>query len=173
MRKWIAVGAVVVAALAIGPLAFAASHGPGGSATGTGGSTVKCLDFAYRTTSVSTSSTSFADVPGLEVGLASIFGQAVSANVVVAGAEVQVRAVATDAGGTRVLLPGVAQFDPTTGKTTAYSFTFVDNGESGAPHGNTIDIQWRVVHAGDTATLRRGDMTVLSEADACNFGSPA
>src|SRR5919206_4218419 len=128
MRKWIAVGAVVVAALAIGPLAFAASHGPSGSATGTGGSTVKCLDFAYRTTSVSTSSTSFTDVPGLEVGLASIFGQSVSANVVLAGAEVQVRAVATDAGGTRVLLPGVAQFDPTTGKTTAYSFTFVDKG---------------------------------------------
>jgi hypothetical protein len=33
--------------------------------------------------------------------------------------------------------------------------------------------QVRVAHSGNTATLRRGDVTVLSEADACNVGSPA
>jgi len=34
-------------------------------------------------------------------------------------------------------------------------------------------VPWKVVNNGTTATLKRGDLTVLSQADACNFGNPA
>jgi hypothetical protein len=173
VRKWIAVAAGLITVAGAPVAGLAAATRAGVSATGTGGSSVRCLDFAYRTTPVTTSSTTFTNVPGLRVDLASIFGQAVSVNLVLAGAEVQVRATATDAGGTRILRPGVAQLDPTTGRTRAFSFTFVDLGESGAVHGNTIRVQWRVLRGGATATLRRGDLMVLSQADVCSVGSPA
>jgi len=124
---------------------------------------MNCQEFAWRNSSVSTSSTSFTTIAGLEVDVESVFGMTAPVSLVLSGAPVQVRVTDTSVGGTVNMQPGTANFDPTTGATSGFSFTFVDEGTA-APHLHTIEVQWKVLNSGTTATLRRGDASLLYEA---------
>ena len=148
---------------------------PGGGAraahpAGAGGTTpLRCMDTRWRTSAVSTSSKTFANVPGLGDAPSSIFPIAIDVNAVVSGPPVEFRVVSTNVGAqTSVSKPGRVRFVPSGGGPDAFSFQWVEPNQSAAVHVNELRLQWRSP-SGGPVTLLRGDTAVSydTEAGAC------
>ncbi len=136
--------------------------------TTTGRSPVDCIDTVWRTSSVSTSSTTWEAVPGLEATPTAIFPITVDVSAVVSGAPVEFRILSTNIGGqTRVSKPGPAPFDPGASGPSSFAYLWVERNQSAAPHAITLELQWRSV-TGDPVTLERGDMAATYATDVCS-----
>jgi len=107
----------------------------------------------------------------LQADPTAVFPVTVDVSATVSGAPVAFRVLSTNVGDvTRVSHPGATMFTPDASGPSAFSYQWVDKGDSGAPHGLLLQLQWRSP-SGDPVTLLRGDMTVLYRTDGCN-GAP-
>jgi hypothetical protein len=138
----------------------------------TGGRTpVDCIDTVWRTSSVTTSSTSWSAVPGLEANPVAIFPITINVSALVSGAPVRFRILSTNVGGqTFVSNPGPTRFEPGATGPDSFSFQWVERNNVAAPHANSLRLQWRSA-TGATVTLLGGDMVVTYRTDACEGAS--
>jgi hypothetical protein len=89
----------------------------------------------------------------------------------VSGAPVRFRLLSTNVGEqTVVSSPGPTRFDPGVGGPNAFSYQWVDQNETAAPHASLLQLQWRSP-SGGAVSLLRGDMTVLYRTDNCIGGA--
>jgi hypothetical protein len=128
-----------------------------GRATTVPGTRASCLDWAAVTVPVTTSSTSWTNVPGMSVKDTLAQNFAVQISGTFEGNDVQIRAIDASIGGTSALAPGSATIRAASGP-TASAFTWV--GQNPAEHQHTFRLQWRLTSAG-SATMSAGDMSLL------------
>jgi hypothetical protein len=153
---------VAVAALGL----VVAGAGVVRAGTTTGRTPVNCMDTTWQKTSVSTSSTAWRNVPGFQADPTAIFPITVDVSATVSGAPVRFRLVGTNVGEQTVVSnPGATRFDPGVGP-NAFTYQWVDQGDSAAAHANLLRLQWRSPSGGDVSLLR-GDMAVLYRTDGC------
>src|SRR5438445_8195552 len=109
------------------------------AATSGGVTPVNCLDTHWRTTTVSTSSTTFVTVRELTDDPSSIFPISINVSALVSGAPVQFRVLSTDVGSqTHVSKPGMTQFVPSGGGSDSFSYLWVEPNQSAAVHVNSL-----------------------------------
>ena len=152
----------LVAAALVGGAAWTALADAGGGTT-----PVNCMDTVWRTTEVSTSSTTFTTVPGLTDAPSSVFPIAIDVSAEVSGAPVQFRILSTNVGGqTHPSEPGLTRFVPTGGGPDSFAYRWVEQNQSAAVHANSLRLQWRSP-GGGAVHLLRGDLIVQYAADSC------
>jgi len=141
------------------------------AATGGGTTPVKCIDTVWQTTPVSTTSTTFTNVPGMSDGPSAIFPIVVNASAVVSGAPVDFRLKSTNVGDqTEISKPGLASFVPAGGGPDSFSFQWIEKNQDAAVHVNQLQLQWRSP-SGNQVTMLRGALAVTYDTDAC-IGAP-
>jgi hypothetical protein len=143
------------------------------AATGGGTTPVRCIDTVWQTSEVSTTSTTFVDVPGFTDSPASIFPIVMNVSAVVSGGPAEFRVMSTNVGSqTAISKPGRATFVPDGGGPDTFSFQWVEKNQDAAVHVNDLQLQWRSTTGGDVHLLR-GDLAVsyATEAGSC-VGSP-
>ena len=139
--------------------------------TAGGRTSVDCADTVWQTSSVSTSSTTWEDVPGFAAHPIAIFPILVNVSAVVSGAPVRFRILSTNVGDqTFVSNPGPTRFDPGATGPNSFAYEWVERDDVAASHANFIRLQWRSA-TGDTVNLLRGDMVVMYQTDACEGSS--
>jgi hypothetical protein len=151
-RKWLVFGAIVAAVVGGIQLAVMASTGSGASALDQQG-------MLYRDSTVSTTSKTYADVPGLsglQVCAANNTEVSVTMSVGMTGAAANFQVQLDD---TTIIRPGAIKFDPA-GGSTGFSFTYVQTVTSTSDDSHTFDLQWRSP-TGGTVNLNRGDLNAL------------
>jgi len=137
------------------------------AATGGGTTPVKCMDSVWRTDSVSTSSTSFTDVPGMSDDPAAVFPIVVNTSAVLTGAPVEFRLKSTNVGDqSEFSKPGRASFVPNGGGPDSFSFQWIEKNQSAAVHVNELQLQRRSP-SGNQVTMLRGDLSVAYSTDGC------
>jgi hypothetical protein len=148
----VSVGAAVALATVMGWAAFAS--------TGGGRTPVRCMDSMWRTGELTTTSKSFAKVPGLVDPPASIFPIQVDVGAQVSGAPVEFRVLNTNVGDeTDVSRPGRTRFVPTGGGKDAFSYQWIEPNQAGAVHVTDLRLQWRSP-TGGAVHLWNGDISV-------------
>lgn len=156
---------VIVALVAVGLVAVGTEVVLAGTTTGR--TPVNCTDSAWRTTSVSTSSTAWTDVPGLAAQPIAIFPITVDVSALVSGAPVRFRVLSTNVGGQAfVSNPGPTRFDPGPTGPNSFSYTWVERNDVAATHANDLRLQWRSA-TGGAVTMLRGDLVVDYRTDGC------
>jgi hypothetical protein len=141
------------------------------AATATGRTPVDCIATAWRSSTVSTSSTSWEAVPGFEADPTAIFPITVDVSALVSGAPARFRILSTNVGEqTFVSNPGPTRFEPGATGPSSFSYQWVERDDVAAPHANLIRLQWRSP-SGDQVSMLRGDMAVLYRTDACDGSS--
>ena len=104
------------------------------AATNGGTTPAKCIDTVWRTDAVSTTSTTFTDVPGMSDDPSSIFPIVVNASAVVSGAPVEFRLKSTNVGDqTEISKPGRASFVPDGGGPDSDSFSWAPRIQLASP----------------------------------------
>jgi hypothetical protein len=137
---------------------------------GTGTTPVRCIDTLWRHQKVSTTSTTFANVPGFTDAPSAIFPITIQVSAVVKGAPVMFRVLSTNVGEqTHASKPGITRFVPA-GRASSFSFQWVEPNQSAAVHANTLRLQWRSP-SGQPVNLLRGDMSVAYDTDGCRGAS--
>lgn len=126
-------------------------------ATSVPGSPATCLGWVAVKSPLTTTSTTWTNVPGMRVKdvLAQNFAAQVSGTF--DGSGIQVRVLDTFVGGTFPLAPGSTTILGTSGP-AAFSFAWV--GTNPAEHQHTLQLQWRLP-SGGSATMTAGDLTLL------------
>ena len=141
------------------------------AATATGRTPVNCLDTTSQTASASTSSQEWTDVAGFEADPIAIYPITIDVSATVVGAPVRFRLLSTNVGEQTVVSdPGPTRFDPGVGGPNAFSYRWVDQNETAAPHASLLRLQWRSP-SGGAVSLLRGDMAVLYRTDTCVGGA--
>jgi hypothetical protein len=134
-------------------------------ASGSVTSPVSGQELAWDSTAVSTTTTSWASVPALSglSGGCNVDGISAAVTVNVTGNPVELRAV----NGPNILNPSSVTFRPPAGSgIETFSANFVGGQElNNTPL--TTQVQWRLVTAGGSATLRSGSVVVLPGDSHC------
>jgi len=126
------------------------------------------MDTVSETTSASTTSTDWTDVPGFQANPTAIYPISVDVSATVSGAPVRFRLLSTNVGEqTIVASPGATRFDPGVGGPNAFSYQWIDRNETAAPHATLLQLQWRSPSGGAVSVLQ-GDMSVLYRTDGCD-----
>jgi hypothetical protein len=137
--------------------------------TATGRTPVDCIDTVWRSSTVSTSSTTWQVVPGFEARTA-IFPITVNVSALVSGAPARFRILSTNVGEQTVVSnPGATRFEPGATGPDSFSYQWVERDDVAAPHANLIRLQWRSP-SGDQVSMRRG-MALLYRTDGCDESS--
>jgi hypothetical protein len=158
-----------VAMVALGLVAVGAQGVIAGTTTGR--TPVDCIDTVWRTSTVSTSSTTWRAVPGLEADPTAIFPITVDVSALVSGAPAQFRILSTNVGDqTFVSNPGPTRFDPGASGPNSFSYQWVERDDVASTHANLIRLQWRSP-SGASVSMLRGDMAVLYRTDGCDGSS--
>lgn len=149
MRRWWVVAAAMAAVVAVPLVVYAA--------VGAGDGPLNHQEFADRTSSTSTTSTTFVSVPGLDNVLTCSTGPvAVTFSGALSGAHAGFE-VRIDNG--PAMLPGAAFFKPDAAGTNAFSFTWVANVSAfEGSDGHSLGLVWR--STGGSTTLLRADLDV-------------
>jgi hypothetical protein len=164
MRRNLFVAMVALGLVAVGARAVFAG-------TTTGRTPVDCIDTVWRTSTVSTSSTTWHAVPGLEADPTAIFPITVDVSALVSGAPARFRILSTNVGDqTIVSNPGPTRFDPGSSGPNSFSYQWVERDDVASPHANLIRLQWRS-QSGAPVSMLRGDMAVLYRTDGCDGSS--
>lgn len=117
-----------------------------------------------RSATTTTTSTSWANIPGLQLDVCAIGWTSATVSAVVSGPPVYFRVLAD--GVPPLMSPAAARFDPGTGM-TSFSFTFVGRmGTFEGSDGHLFDVQWRSA-TGGAVTFHRGDMNLLFGVGSC------
>jgi hypothetical protein len=157
---------VIAAATLVGGVALAV-----GAQTTVGVTPVKCMDSVSQTTSQSTTSTQWANVPGFSDHPIAIFPIAIDVSALVSGAPVEFRILSTNVGGqTFVSNPGPTRFVPGRGGPDSFAYRWIERDQVAATHSNFLRLQWRSP-SGTAVQLRRGDMSLLYTTDTCQGSS--
>ena len=157
---------VIAAVTVVGGVAWAV-----GAQTTGGVTPVKCMDSVWQTTSQSTTSTHWANVPGFSDHPIAIYPIAIDVSALVSGPPVHFRILSTNVGGqTFVSKPGPTRFVPGQGGPDSFAFRWIDRDQEAATHASFLRLQWRSP-SGTPVQLRRGDMSVLYTTDACQGSS--
>jgi hypothetical protein len=160
---------LVVGMLALGLVVVGARGVIAGTAMGR--MPVDCIDTVWRSSTVSTSSTTWEAVPGFEADPTAIFPITVNVSALVSGAPARFRILSTNVGEqTFVSNPGPTRFEPGATAPNSFSYQWVERDDVAAPHANLIRLQWRSP-SGDQVSMRRGDMAVLYRTDGCDASS--
>ena len=134
-------------------------------ASGSVTSPVSGQELAWDSTAVSTTTTSWASVPAMSglSGGCNVDGISAAVTVNVTGNPVELRAV----NGPNILNPSSVTFRPPAGSgIETFSANFVGGQElNNTPL--TTQVQWRLVTAGGSATLRSGSVVVLPGDSHC------
>ena len=158
-----------VAMMALGLVAVGARGVIAGTTTGR--TSVDCIDTVWRTSTVSTSSTGWQAVPGLEADPTAIFPITIDVSATVSGAPARFRILSTNVGDQTVVSnPGPTRFDPGSSGPNPFSYQWVERDDVASPHANLIRLQWRSP-SGAPVSMLRGDMAVLYRTDGCNGSS--
>jgi len=164
MRKNLFMGMVALGLVAVGAQAVIAG-------TTTGRTPVDCIDTVWRTSAVSTSSTTWHTVPGVEADPTAIFPITVNVSALVSGAPALFRVLSTNVGDqTIVSNPGPTRFQPGASGSNSFSYQWVERDDVASPHANLIRLQWRSP-SGAPVSMLRGDMAVLYRTDGCDGSS--
>ena len=151
VRKILLVAGIAAVAAAV-PLTVAA-------ATGMFGSSLDHQRAKWTRTNVSTSSTTWTDVPGLSVTRCAVNQVTAMLNVTLEGGPVRFRVV-IDSVPEAPMIPHSARFDPQ-GGVESFSFSFVRAvHQFEADDTHRFDVQWRSA-SGVPVTLREGMLNVL------------
>jgi hypothetical protein len=157
---------LLVAMLALALVVMGAGAVIAGTATGR--TPVDCIDTIWRSSTVSTSSTTWAAVPGFEADPTAIFPIIVNVSALVSGAPARFRILSTNLGDqTFVSNPGATRFEPGASGPTSFSYQWVERDDVASPHANFIRLQWRSPSGGQVSMLR-GNMAVLYRTDGCD-----
>jgi hypothetical protein len=114
----------------------------------------------YRTTSLSTSSTAWHNVPVLSVDICALNEVSATLSINLSGGRARFRVVGEQG---NVIKPGPAEFAPTGAGTESFSYTFVTSvGTFEADDRHSLFVQWRSPN-GARVTLTRADLNVLYE----------
>jgi hypothetical protein len=163
MRKWLVPAALITVMVAI-PLVVIAG-------TRSGSTPVKCIASQWRTSPVSTSSTSWSRVPGLNANIAQVRPVIINASALLSGAPVAFRVRTVNIGGQhRTSRPGPTRFVPGGSGANSFAYQWIDRGNAAAVHQLVIRLQWRSTN-GHMVTMLRGDMTEAYATDHC-AGAP-
>jgi hypothetical protein len=148
--KWVAL-LVLVALVAVPVAVWAASSGRYDG-------NVDRQRAKFRRSSITTSSTTWSDVPVLGVSICAVNEISATLSVNLTGALARFRMLGEQG---NVIQPGPAQFDPT--GVESFSFTFVTNvGTFEADDRHSVRVQWRSP-TGAAATMTQGALNVLYE----------
>jgi hypothetical protein len=151
VRGWMVVGLAIAVLVPVG-IAYGRSR-----VTTVLGTRASCVDWAAVTSPVSTTSTTWTNVPGVLVKDVLAQNFAVQVSGTFDGSRPQLRVRDASVGGTFTLDPG--ETTASVGSTpTAFSFTWV--GQNPAEHQHTFRLQWRSP-SGGSATMDAGDITLL------------
>jgi hypothetical protein len=154
-RRWIVAFALAVVAAIVAPLAVWALVNSGAY-----NGNVDRQRAKWRSSSLTTSSIGWANVPVLSVNICAINEVSATLSANVTGGRVRFRVVGEQG---NVIKPGIAEFAPTGGAVDSFSYTFVTSvGTFEADDRHTLRVQWRSV-SGASVTLRRADLNVLYE----------
>jgi hypothetical protein len=148
MRYLTKAALVVATAFVLGSVGMAFGTTPGGSRS-------SCMDWAARSAPVTTTSTAWHAVPKVRLTEILALNYAVQVSGTLAGDPVVLRVRDASIGGTFTMTPGVTRSPGSSAR--AFSFTWV--GSSPAEHQHIFGLQWRLVSAGGSATMRRTVMT--------------
>jgi hypothetical protein len=160
---------LLVAMLALGLVVVGARGVIAGTATGR--TPVDCIDTAWRSSAVSTSSTTWEAVPGFEADPTAIFPISVDVSALVSGAPARFRILSTNVGEqTFVSNPGATRFEPGATGPNSFSYQWVERDDVASPHATLIRLQWRSP-SGDRISMLRGDMAALYRTDGCDGSS--
>jgi hypothetical protein len=148
MRTWTKAALVAAIAVTLGSFGAAFGAAPGGSRS-------SCLDWAARSAHVTTTSTAWHAVPKVKLTEILALNYAVQVSGTLSGDPVALRVRDASVGGTFTMTPGATRAPGSSAR--AFSFTWV--GSSPAEHQHIFRLQWRLVSAGGSATLRGTAMT--------------
>ena len=133
-----------------------------------GGAHINCMATSTLDDPVTTTKTTFTEVSDLRMSIQAVWTVTASVTVVVTGGPIRLKAVDTSGGGALEMSPGVVTLDPGVGETNTFSLTFV--GENLPRFGTQgLRVKWRVLHAGDSATIVRAAATLIYETETCPF----
>ncbi len=140
------------------------------AATGSGSTNVTTQYFAWRNSTISTTSSHWADIPNLSNILPSSVcgptGASATLSVEASGSPLEVRVIdVPSVGSSTVMHPGAARFVPPGGNASSFSFTFVEGQASLAYH--NWSAQWRLGTTGGSATLLSASLVVLPGDETC------
>ena len=158
---------LLLAMLALGLLVVGSRVVTAGTATGR--TPVDCIDTVWRSSTVSTSSTTWETVPGLEADPTAIFPITVNVSALVSGAPARFRIFSTNVGEQTVVSnAGATRFEPGATGPNSFSYQWVERDDVATTHANLIRLQGRSP-SGDRVSMRRG--AVLYRTDGCDGSS--
>lgn len=166
MRRWLALGGLVVTLGAVPGVALAVSGSDAGGGGG-GTSPVNCQSTHWTSTAVSAPS-SFAPISALTTNFEAIFPVTVTVSAVVSGQPVAFKVVDHWIIPNQTARPGIVRVTPVGGRATPFSFTWVAPGSAAAVRGHTITVDWRRTTTAGTATLQRADIAVTYRPEVCS-----
>jgi hypothetical protein len=146
----------LILAIATAALVVAIPFDASGS---TPGQEISCLQYAVRSSTASTSSTSWTNVPGLVVTATLAQNFEVQVSGTFTGAPAKFRLMDTTTGGTFALAPGPTNATFIPGTFQGFSFTWV--GTNPAEHSHKFVLQWARGGTGGTLQMRTGALTVV------------
>jgi len=151
MRKWLVPAALITVIVAI-PLAVIAG-------TTRGMTPVKCISSQWRSSPVSTSSTAWRKVPGLNADIAQVGPVIINTSALISGAPAQFRVRSVNIGAQhRTSRPGPTRFVSGGAGANSFAYQWIDRGNGAAVHELVIRLQWRSTN-GHAVHMLRGDIT--------------
>jgi hypothetical protein len=163
MRKWVflATAATVLVAAPIAVLA---------AGDGSGSTPVSCIASQWRTSSVSTSSSAWRNVPNLGANIVQVRPVVINASASLSGGPVAFRVRTVNIGDQhRTSKPGPTRFVPGGNGTNSFGYQWIDLGNAASPHALRVRLQWKS-STGRPVHMLRGDLTESYAADGCPGG---
>ena len=133
-----------------------------------GGARINCMATSTLAHPVTTTKTAFTEIAGLRMDIGAVWSVTASVTVVVTGGPIRLKAINMTTGAPLEMSPGVVTLDPSIGETNSFSLTFV--GQDIPRYGQQgLRVRWRVLHAGDSATIVRAAASLIYETEACPY----
>jgi hypothetical protein len=159
MRKWVFLGTAVVVLVATPIVVLAAS--------GSGSTPVNCIASQWRTSSISTSSHDWKNVPNLDTNIVQVRPVVINASASLSGAPVAFRVRTVNIGGVQsTSKPGPTRFVPGANGTNSFAYQWIDLGNGASPHSLSVRLQWKSSN-GHPVHMLRGDLTESYATDSC------
>lgn len=160
MRKWVVLATAVTVLVATPIVVLAAGNGSGSTP-------VNCVASQWRTSPISTSSSDWKNVLGLDADIAQIRPVVIHASASIRGAPVAFRIRTVNIGGQhRTSKPGPTRFVPGSNGTNSFAYQWIDLGHAAAVHALRVRLQWRSP-SGHSVHMLRGDLTEFYRTDGC------
>ena len=160
MRKWLFLATAAAVLVAAPIVVFAAG-------SGSGSTPVNCIASQWRTSPISTSSSSWTNVPKLGADIVQVRPVVINASASLSGGPVAFRIRTVNIGGQhRTSKPGPTRFVPGNNGTNSFAYQWIDLGNAASPHALRVRLQWKS-STGQPVHMLRGDLTESYATDVC------